>query len=148
MKISQCHIILVHDAYVHKICSLATLVIRQGRITNESGEVRVEMIPIVGIATIELGGSPSSRPTYYFECITNLNNGSGIRWTRMGTQHRFHVENIPNHSPGKRLNVRGIGYADLGVYICSDSASNDVISVNITGCKFIQLHSYSLSYKL
>ena len=115
--------------------------IRQGRITKNStsGPVKVEIIPVVGIATVELGGNPASRPTYFFDCITDvhMNNGSGIGWTRMGMdQHLFDVGDIPGgNATGRRMNVGGIGYADLGVYICSDSASDDSVSVNITGCK-------------
>ena len=124
---------------MHKIIHFsAALVIRQGRITTHNGQVSVKTIPVVGIATVELGGNPASRPTYYFECITNLgmNDGSGIRWTRMGIPHRFDVVDIPGgNSPGKRMDVGGIDYTDLGVYICSDAASNDAVSVNITGCK-------------
>ena len=126
--------------YAKKIDFSATLVIRQGRITTHTGQASLELIQVVGIATVELGGNSASRPTYYFECITNLsmNDGSSIRWTRVGRgiPNRFDVEDIPGgNSTGKRLNVGGIGYADLGVYICSDSASNDAVSVNITGCK-------------
>ena len=96
----------------------------------------VELIDVVGIATVELGGDPASRPTYFFECTTNLNNGSGIRWTRLNTAHRFSVEDIPNgESSGKRLNVGGIDYPDLDIYTCSDLYSNDVASINITACK-------------
>ena len=129
----------------------ATLTIRQGRITNGSGQVSVELIDVVGIASVELGGNPASRPTYFFECTTNLpmNNGSGIRWTRMTTQHRFEVEDIPDGSHGKRLNVGGINYPDLDVYICSDSTSSDVVSVNITGCKLlVQTHPCSYAHIL
>ena len=101
-----------------------------------SPQVSVELIPVVGIATVELGGSAASRPTYYFECITNKNNGSGIRWTKMSTQLRFDVEDIPDGSPGKRLNVEGIDYPDLDIYTCSDERSDDVTSVNITACEY------------
>ena len=126
----------------------ATLKIRQGRIVDTNDQADVRVFPVVGIATVELGGNEASRPTYFFECITQdrsmSNNGSGITWTRMhsimGTTHpvRFEVVNIPDGSPGKRLDLGGIGYTDLGVYVCSDSASNDAVSVNITGCKLCQ----------
>ena len=96
----------------------------------------VDVFPVVGIATVELGGTPASRPTYFFECITNLNNGSGVRWTRMTTQNRFEEEDIPDGSPGKRLSAGGIDYPDLDIYTCSDQYSDDVISINITACKY------------
>ena len=122
----------------------ATLVIRQGRITSDStsGQRKVEIIPVISIATVELGGDLASRPTYFFDCITDvhMNNGSGIKWTRMDMDlHRFDVGDIPSgnyyNATGRRMNVGGITYGDLGVYICSDSASDDSVSVNITGCK-------------
>ena len=113
---------------------MTALTIRQFRVIT-SPQVGVDVIPVIGIATVELGGSAASRPTYYFECITNKNNGSGIRWTRMSAQLRFDVEDIPDGSPGKRLNVGGIDYPDLDIYTCSDEHSDDVTSVNITACE-------------
>lgn len=110
----------------------ALLIIRQGRTASDG---RQSVVSVVGIATVELGGSPANQPTYYFECITNRNNGSGIRWSRMSAQHRFQVVDIPDGSPGKRLDVEGISYPDLDIYTCSDRYSNDVTSVNITACE-------------
>ena len=108
----------------------------QGRITT-SPQASVELIPVVGIATVELGGSLASRPTYFFECITTRNNGSGIVWDRLSTTNRFSVRDIPrNGSSGKRLDAGGIDYPDLDIYICSDQYSDDVASVNITACKY------------
>ena len=113
----------------------ATLTIRQARIVTSSPAVlSIVLFPVVGIATVELGGAPISRPTYYFECTTNLNNGSGIWWTRMSAQQRFAVESIPDGT-GKRLRVAGIDYPDLDIYICSDQYSDDVASINITACE-------------
>ena len=112
----------------------AILTIRQGRIVP--GEpTYTSTTSIIGIATVELGGNAASQPVYYFDCITNLNNGSGIRWSRMSTPHRFHVMDIPGGSPGKRLDVAGINFPDLDVYTCSDQYSDDVASVNITACE-------------
>ena len=112
--------------------------IRQGRITTSGlWPVKVEVFPVVGIATVELGGDDS--PTYFFDCITDvpMNNGSGITWTRMAVDsHRFDISDIPGGNvTGRRMNAGGITYGDLGVYICSDSANDDSVSVNITGCK-------------
>ena len=112
----------------------AILTIRQGR-RSPSSDPSTAMI--VGIATVELGGRSTSQPTYYFDCITNSNNGSGIRWTRMSTQHRFQVMDIPDGSPGKRMDATGINYVDLDVYTCSDQYSNQVTSVNITACELL-----------
>ena len=91
---------------------------------------------------MELYGLSFSRPTYYFDCITNLNNGSGIRWDRISARNRLGVIDIPDGSPGKRLDTADINYPDLDTYICSDCYSNDVASVNITACELIQLVCY------
>lgn len=49
---------------------------------------------------------------------------------------RFDVWDIPGGNlTGKRMEMGGIGYADLGVYVCTDSATNERVSVNITGGK-------------
>ena len=125
----------------------ATLTIRQGRITT-SPQVSVELIPVVGIATVELGGSAASRPTYYFDCITDLNNGSGIRWTRMSIQLRFDVESIPDGSLGKRLNVGGLDFPDLDIYTCSDQYSDDVASINITACEYWYMFNDITSFSI
>ena len=98
--------------------------------------MNVKLISVVGIATVELGGTPASRPTYFFECITNLNNGSGIRWTRMSAHQRFQVVDTPGNSTGKRMKAENIDYPDLDIYTCSDQYSNDVVSINITACKY------------
>ena len=97
------------------------------------------MYTVIGIATVELGGLSTSQPTYYFDCITNLNNGSGIRWDRTSALNRFQVIDIPDGSPGKRLDTADVNYPDLGTYICSDRYSNDVASVNVTASELIQL---------
>ena len=117
-------------SHIH-ILHAATLRIVQGRLAP-----LLEMFEIVGIATVELDGDPADRPTYYFDCITNLNNGSGIRWTRVGDQNTFEIEEIPNGSPGKRLNAEDIASTDLGVYVCSDLYSDDVAMFTITSREY------------
>ena len=120
----------MHDILLH--CA-AILTLRQSQ-TPSGGATSTTTV--VGIATVELGGD--SQTTYYFDCITNSNNGSGIRWDRMSTVNRFRVIDIPDGSPGKRLDTADINYPDLDTYICSDRYSNDVASVNITACESIQ----------
>jgi hypothetical protein len=56
----------------------------------------------------------------------------------MSAPNRFRIIDIPDGSPGKRMDTVDINYPDLDTYICSDRFSNDVASVNITACKFIQ----------
>ncbi len=121
-------------AFTHTLIHAAALSLSQGRITF-STPVDVEIVPVVGIATVELGGDPASQPTYFFDCVTTRNNGSGIRWERLSASNSFDVGDIPDGSAGKRLNARRIDYPDLDIYICSDRFSDDNISVNITACK-------------
>ena len=131
--------------YIHfTFTPAATLTIRQGRIITD-----LDIIPVVGIATVELGGDPAGRPTYYFDCITDINNGSGLRWTKMSTENRFEFEPIPwGTPPGMRLSVGGIDYGDLDIYTCSDMYSNDVVSVNITASESIVFHTNHALYSL
>ena len=110
------------------------LTLSQGRIVS-SPVFNLEIFDIVGVATVELGGDPASRPTYFFDCKTNLNNGSGITWTRMSTDNTFEIESIPDGSAGKRLDAADINYEHLDVYTCSDRYSGESVSLNITGCK-------------
>jgi hypothetical protein len=113
---------------------VARLTLRQGR-TLPGGATST--IIVNGIATVELGGLSSSQPTYFFDCITTRNNGSGIRWDRTSALNRFRVIDIPDGSPGKTLDAVDINYPDLDIYVCSDRFSNDVASVNITACELI-----------
>ena len=108
---------------------VAILTIEQGRLTN--GISRVKIVRVVGIATVELNADV----TYYFDCITDQNNGSGLVWARRNSHHRFEVDFIPNGSPGKRLWMVNVEYRDLDVYICSDGyhSIDDVTFINITG---------------
>ena len=124
--------ISMHDILLH--CA-AILTLRQSR-TPPGGATSITTV--VGIATVELGGLSTSQPTYYFDCITNLNNGSGIRWDRTNGLNRFRIIDIPDGSPGKRLDTSDINYPDLDTYICSDRYSTDVASVNINACESIQ----------
>lgn len=57
----------------------------------------------------------------------------------MSVWNWFRVIDIPDGSPGKRLDTADISYSDLDTYVCSDRYSNDVASVNITACELIQL---------
>lgn len=127
----------VHDILLH--CA-AILTLRQSR-TPPGGATSTTTV--IGIATVELGGLSTSQPTYYFDCITNSNNGSGIRWDRTSTLNRFQVIDIPDGSPGKRLDTADINYPDLDIYICSDRYSNDVASVNITASELIPGHTHT-----
>lgn len=107
---------------------VAILTIKQGRVT--SGIPSVQIVRVVGIATVELNEGIA----YYFDCITDRNNGTGLVWARQSSHHRFEVNLIPNGSPGKRLWMVDVEYHDLDVYICSDGYYiDDVVFINITG---------------
>ena len=92
---------------------------------------------MAGLATVELEGSLDNRPSYYFDCVTDLNNGSGLVWTRQSAENRFEVVAIPGNMTGKRLDATrpSIESQDLDVYTCKDTLSDEAISVNITDCK-------------
>ena len=85
-------------------------------------QASIEIFPVVGVATVEIGGHPN-----LFDCITDLNDSSGLRWTK----RRFNIGPIPD---GSRLDLAGIRHSDLGVYTCWDQNSNDNVSINITDC--------------
>ena len=105
----------------------AELNIIQGRVIK-TPQARVETFPVIGVATVAI----EDDITNYFDCVTDLNNGTGIRWTK----RRFNFDPIPDGSPGKRLNLPGITTSDLGVYTCWDSYYiDDVTSINITDGK-------------
>ena len=119
------------------------LTLIQGRILGSS---ELDILPVVGIATVEIIGLPHERPTYYFDCISNQNNGSGLRWTRLNGPQRFRVDTIHSGLPGIRMSSGGIGSSDLGVYRCTDDYSNDAASLNITDSKrdsFVKVVSFN-----
>ena len=92
--------------------------------------VDIETYEVVGLASVEL--ESEMRPTYFFDCNTTENNGTGITWTRQSGELHFRVEAIPSRTNGKRLTASGIAANDLGTYICLDTYSNTRVSINIT----------------
>ena len=92
--------------------------------------VEVKMFPVQGLATVELvaGG-----PTYYLDCNTSRNDGSGILWRRIDGHNRFIVSDIDS-TASKRLNLVRLNESDLGLYECLDnqSSAGDRAIVNIT----------------
>ena len=120
---------------MHTRVLAASLNITQGRIIYTP--LHVELIPVVGIATVELGGSHTNRPNFYFDCTTDLNNGSGITWSRMSGDIRFELSATTNGPPGMRMSLDRIDeFPDFDVYTCSDLYSDDVVSINITARKY------------
>lgn len=92
--------------------------------------VEVEVFPVQGLATVELvaGG-----PTYYLDCNTSRNDGSGISWRRINGHNRFQISDIAS-TASKRLNLVRLNESDLGLYECFDnqSSAGDSAIVNIT----------------
>ena len=86
---------------------------------------------VAGVSTVELGGT--NPPTYYFDCNSTVNDGSGITWSRLGgAQIRFSISEIDN---GKRMDVGVFRYEDLGEYSCRDQRTNNELILNITDSK-------------
>lgn len=116
---------------VHSLLYLAEIQrIYQNRISVKNTRVDIETFEVVGLASVEL--ESEVRPTYFFDCNTTVNNGTGITWIHQNEEFRFRVEAIPSSTNGKRLTASGITANDLGVYICLDTYSNTRVSVNIT----------------
>ena len=64
------------------------------------------------------------------DCNTTSNSGDGVGWSREGGLNPSRVQAVAN---GKRLSL-DIGFtdADLGIYTCYDSATNESLNVSIT----------------
>ena len=92
--------------------------------------VDVEVFPVQGLATVELA---TNEPTYYLDCNTSRNDGSGIMWQKVDGQNRFSVSDVAS-SASKRLSLARLTESDLGLYECFDSQSGagDRAIVNIT----------------
>ena len=107
--------------------------------------IAIKLQKVICLATIEFDSA--SQPSYFFDCVTDRNNGSGLRWTRLSSPHSFTVNAIPDNVPGIRMDVGGIDYPDLDVYICSDRYSDDVVKLNVTDRKcLLLLYTYSLHF--
>ena len=100
----------------------------QGRIfTRANGTVDVKVFPVSGLATVEL----ISSVTYYLDCNTLRNDGSGISWMRVGGDNPFTVSNI-GMGNGQRLRLSGLSETHLGGYVCFDAQSEDRATINLT----------------
>ena len=100
----------------------------QGRISAPpQSTVTVAVFPVQALATVEF----ITTVTYYLDCNTSRNDGSGIMWTRVGGENPFQVTAIANDN-GQRLNVVHLSESSLGLYECFDTISEDRASINIT----------------
>ena len=104
------------------------------------------MYPVVDIATVELNTDLTVQPTYYFDCTTNLTDGSGLTWSRVSGTQRFPTS--VTKSSTLRLDATGISQSDLGVYICSDTLSSDTVTLNITDCELAMSIHFQYFYNL
>ena len=114
----------------------AQLQIYQGRIpTNPQN---TEYWKVEGVATVELGGDYP--PSYVFDCNTTLNNGSGVRWSRLDGSHLNGLVVRPFRN-GMRLDASGISYQHLGNYSCWDAMTNEQLILRITDSKNTDIFS-------
>ena len=80
-----------------------------------------------------------------FDCNTTLNNGSGVRWTRLDGSLELTERPLIN---GKRLDAEGLLNQHLGNYLCYDERTAEGLVLRITDSKntdFLVLYSFSAS---
>lgn len=99
----------------------------QGRIIAAADSVMVEVFQVQQLATVEFILSV----TYYLDCNTSRNDGSGIMWRRVGDDNPFQVTAIASGN-GQRLSFADLNNSSLGRYECFDTLSGDSATVNIT----------------
>ena len=101
----------------------------QGRISVINFQTDVKVFQVQGLATIKFGEGPDV--TYYLDCITSRNDGSGIEWLGIDSDSTIQVAKAPSGN-GKRLDLSGIRESEVGRYECFDTATGDRAYVNIT----------------
>ena len=79
---------------------------------------------------------------YVFDCNTTLNNGLGVRWTRLNGSNGLRERPLTN---GKRLDAEGLSYQHLGNYLCWDERTAERLILRITDSKNTDIFSDSLS---
>ena len=78
-----------------------------------------------------------------FDCNTTLNNGSGVRWTRLDGSHLgLAVRPLTN---GKRLDAGVLVHQNLGNYSCWDERTGERLTLMITDSKNMDPCSGSFS---
>ena len=91
---------------------------------------------VEGVATYEHGGSIPK--IFKFHCTSTSNNGNGLTWGRNDVELTKSQSVITG---GISLNFDSPVANDAGIYICSDSNSNDDDAVlNITAGKLFYLY--------
>ena len=88
------------------------------------------------MATYEHGGSIPK--IFEFRCTSTSNNGNGLTWSREDATLTKSQNVITD---GISLNFNNPVASDAGIYVCSDSNSNDDDAVlNITDGKLFHLY--------
>ena len=97
---------------------------------------------VEGVATYEYGGSILN--IFEFHCTSTSNNGNGLSWARKDASLTKSQSVII--TGGISLKFNNPVANDAGVYICSDSNSNDDDAVlNITAGKLLPFILYYIN---
>ena len=80
---------------------------------------------VVGLATW-IGQSAYSDN---LDCNTTSNNGAGVGWTGQLAINPNWIQTVAN---GRRLVLDSFTNSNLGIYTCSDSTTNESVTINIT----------------
>ena len=67
------------------------------------------------------------------DCNTTSNNGAGVGWTGQVAINSFWIQTVAN---GRRLVLDSFNNSYLGIYTCSDSTTNESVTINITSGKW------------
>ena len=116
------------------LCSLGTLTIYHGRVTQG-----VTLQTVEGVAVLNLGGPVISQ---FFDCHTANGMPADLVWSRNGGTQRFPTgvtevvldgEIVRNLRMDMAPAGAPVGYPDVDIYTCSDTGTGESASVNITG---------------
>ena len=98
---------------------------------------------VEGVATYEYGGSISKQ--FEFHCTSTSNNGNGLSWARKNVS-LTRSQTILTNGISLQFNNPDLDANDAGIYICSDSNSNDDDAVlNITAGKLLPFILYYIN---
>ncbi len=106
---------------------VATLGIFQSRVTYDPAII--EEFRVEGVATVSIGGTGPNLLDFFFDCNNTNNNGAGIQWNRVGG---LQISTEPGTYSGLRLQLENVDYPDLGVYVCTDTTTGELLELNIT----------------
>ena len=101
----------------------AELSISRGRVSSSGATIE----EVEGVVALALGVRGVNQ---FLDCTGTHFNGSNLEWRRENGILTFPTQ---TRSISKRLDLSNAQYSDEGIYTCSDSFTNDSISINITG---------------